>query len=161
MLFAVYLAAIYLAKIWVGAFLGRALLKPAGGHKARLAAEFTAGPVDPHHGWVRPMPWRPRPLGCDLSRFGSICLAALPGFTTDNSGLRTVCAERLVNTKQGSRELLRRTVSQSATVRSPVSHRQATAKSPHHTRWERVLIAAWTNSWLIPFRTGRDRSDGS
>jgi len=27
--FAVYLVAIYLAKIWVGAFLGRALLKPA------------------------------------------------------------------------------------------------------------------------------------
>jgi len=33
MLFAVYLAAIYLAKIWVGAFLGRGLLKPAGATK--------------------------------------------------------------------------------------------------------------------------------
>src|SRR5438093_2625910 len=33
MLFAVYLAAIYLGKIWVGAFLGRALLKPAGATK--------------------------------------------------------------------------------------------------------------------------------
>jgi Putative zinc-finger len=30
MLFAVYLAAIYLAKVWVGAFLGRMLLKPSG-----------------------------------------------------------------------------------------------------------------------------------
>ena len=30
MLFAVYLAAIYLAKIWVGAFLGRILLRPSG-----------------------------------------------------------------------------------------------------------------------------------
>ena len=30
MLLAVYLIAIYLAKIWVGAFLGRVLLKPAG-----------------------------------------------------------------------------------------------------------------------------------
>jgi hypothetical protein len=33
MLFAVYLAAIYLAKIWVGAFLGRILLKPSGATK--------------------------------------------------------------------------------------------------------------------------------
>ncbi len=33
MLFALYLAAIYLAKIWVGAFLGRMLLKPSGGTK--------------------------------------------------------------------------------------------------------------------------------
>ena len=33
MLFAAYLAAIYLAKIWVGAFLGRVLLKPAGATK--------------------------------------------------------------------------------------------------------------------------------
>jgi len=30
MLFAVYLTAIYLAKVWVGAFLGRILLKPSG-----------------------------------------------------------------------------------------------------------------------------------
>jgi len=34
MLLAVYLAAIYLAKIWVGAFLGRILLKPAGATKS-------------------------------------------------------------------------------------------------------------------------------
>jgi hypothetical protein len=33
MLLAVYLPAIYLAKIWVGAFLGRILLKPAGATK--------------------------------------------------------------------------------------------------------------------------------
>ncbi len=33
MLLAVYLAAIYLAKVWVGAFLGRILLKPAGATK--------------------------------------------------------------------------------------------------------------------------------
>src|ERR1700687_5738869 len=33
MLLAVYLTAIYLAKVWVGAFLGRILLKPAGGTK--------------------------------------------------------------------------------------------------------------------------------
>jgi hypothetical protein len=33
MLLAVYLPAIYLAKIWVGAFLGRILLKPAGAAK--------------------------------------------------------------------------------------------------------------------------------
>ena len=32
-LLAVYLAAIYLAKVWVGAFLGRILLKPAGARK--------------------------------------------------------------------------------------------------------------------------------
>ena len=30
MLLAVYLAAIYMAKVWVGAFLGRIVLKPAG-----------------------------------------------------------------------------------------------------------------------------------
>jgi hypothetical protein len=33
MLFEAYLAAIYLAKIWVGAFLGRTLLKPTGATK--------------------------------------------------------------------------------------------------------------------------------
>ncbi len=33
MLFAVYMAAIYLAKVWVGAFLGRMLLKPSGATK--------------------------------------------------------------------------------------------------------------------------------
>ncbi len=33
MLLAVYLATIYLAKVWVGAFLGRILLKPAGATK--------------------------------------------------------------------------------------------------------------------------------
>lgn len=33
MLFAAYLAAIYLAKVWVGAFLGRILLKPSGATK--------------------------------------------------------------------------------------------------------------------------------
>jgi hypothetical protein len=33
MLLAVYLAAIYLAKVWVGAFLGRTLLKPSGATK--------------------------------------------------------------------------------------------------------------------------------
>jgi cytoskeletal protein CcmA (bactofilin family) len=33
MLFALYLVALYLAKIWVGAFLGRMLLKPAGSTK--------------------------------------------------------------------------------------------------------------------------------
>jgi hypothetical protein len=33
MLLAAYLAALYLAKIWVGAFLGRILLKPAGATK--------------------------------------------------------------------------------------------------------------------------------
>ncbi len=34
MLLAVYLVAIYLAKIWVGAFLGQILLKPAGATKS-------------------------------------------------------------------------------------------------------------------------------
>ena len=33
MLLAVYLPAIYLAKVWVGAFLGRILLKPTGATK--------------------------------------------------------------------------------------------------------------------------------
>ena len=33
MFLAVFLAAIYLAKVWVGAFLGRILLKPAGATK--------------------------------------------------------------------------------------------------------------------------------
>ena len=33
MLFAAYVAAIYLAKIWVGAYLGRRILKPAGATK--------------------------------------------------------------------------------------------------------------------------------
>ena len=34
MLLAVYLAAIYLAKVWVGAFLGQILLKPTGATKS-------------------------------------------------------------------------------------------------------------------------------
>ena len=34
MLLAVYLTAIYLAKVWVGAFLGQILLKPAGATKS-------------------------------------------------------------------------------------------------------------------------------
>jgi hypothetical protein len=33
MLFAAYLASIYVAKIWVGAFLGRILLRPSGDTK--------------------------------------------------------------------------------------------------------------------------------
>jgi hypothetical protein len=33
MLFALYLAALYLAKLWVGAFLGRTLLKSSGATK--------------------------------------------------------------------------------------------------------------------------------
>jgi hypothetical protein len=34
MLLALYLVAIYLAKLWVGAFLGRILLKPAAARSA-------------------------------------------------------------------------------------------------------------------------------
>jgi cytoskeletal protein CcmA (bactofilin family) len=43
MLFAAYLAAIYLAKIWVGAFLGRTLLKPAGATKRDWLLSLLAG----------------------------------------------------------------------------------------------------------------------
>jgi cytoskeletal protein CcmA (bactofilin family) len=43
MLLAVYLAAIYLAKVWVGAFLGRILLKPAGTTKGDWLLGLLAG----------------------------------------------------------------------------------------------------------------------
>src|ERR1700674_3863666 len=43
MLFAMYLAAIYLAKIWVGAFLGRILLKPSGTTKDEWLLGLLAG----------------------------------------------------------------------------------------------------------------------
>ncbi len=44
-LFAVYLVAIYLAKIWVGAFLGRMLLKPAGATKGDWVLGLLVGLV--------------------------------------------------------------------------------------------------------------------
>jgi len=43
MLLAVYLTAIYLAKIWVGAFLGRLLLKPAAGTKGEWMLGLLVG----------------------------------------------------------------------------------------------------------------------
>jgi len=43
MLFAVYLAAIYLAKIWVGALLGRMLLKPSGATRGDWMLELLVG----------------------------------------------------------------------------------------------------------------------
>jgi hypothetical protein len=43
MLFAGYLAAIYLAKVWVGAFLGRILLKPSGATKGDWMLGLLAG----------------------------------------------------------------------------------------------------------------------
>jgi hypothetical protein len=43
MLLAVYLAAIYLAKVWVGAFLGRILLKPSGVSKGDWLLRLLVG----------------------------------------------------------------------------------------------------------------------
>jgi len=43
MLLAMYLAAIYTAKVWVGAFLGRVLLKPAGATKGDILAGLLLG----------------------------------------------------------------------------------------------------------------------
>jgi len=43
MLFAVYLAAMYLAKIWVGALLGRMLLKPSGATRGDWMLELLVG----------------------------------------------------------------------------------------------------------------------
>ncbi len=43
MLFAVYLAAIYLAKIWVGAFLGKAIIKPAAATKGNWLLGLLVG----------------------------------------------------------------------------------------------------------------------
>jgi hypothetical protein len=42
-LFALYLAAIYLAKIWVGALLGRMLLKPSGATRGDWMLELLVG----------------------------------------------------------------------------------------------------------------------
>src|SRR5450759_4198049 len=57
-------------------------------HEARLVAGTPGGPVDPHHHWVHPVSWRVGPLGGGLPGFGSVCRAALSGFTTCNYGLR-------------------------------------------------------------------------
>ena len=45
MVFAVYMVAIYLAKIWVGAFLGRMLLKPVGATKGDWVLGLLVGLV--------------------------------------------------------------------------------------------------------------------
>ena len=88
MLCAAYLAAIYLAKIWVGSIPGADASEASGGDEERLAAGTTGGPADPHRRWVHPVSWRAGPLGCGLPRFGSVCLAALSGFTAGNNGLK-------------------------------------------------------------------------
>jgi hypothetical protein len=88
MLLVVYLAGIYLAKVWVGAFPEVDTSETSRGHEGRLAAGTTGGPVDLHHRWVRPLPWWTGPPGCGLPGFGSVCRAALSGFTTGNDGLK-------------------------------------------------------------------------
>jgi len=67
MLLAVYLVAIYLAKIWVGAFLGRLLLKPAGGTKGEWILGLLLGLVIlTVVGFI--------PYLGGLVRFGMVCL---------------------------------------------------------------------------------------
>ncbi len=68
-------------------------------HEGRLVAGTPGGPVDPHHRWVHPVSWRAGPLGCRLPGFGSVCRAALSGFTTGNDGLKRP-AEGLVEAKK-------------------------------------------------------------
>ena len=58
------------------------------GDQERLAAGTTGGPADPHRRRVHPVSWRAGPLRCGLPGFGSVCLAALSGFTTGNSDLK-------------------------------------------------------------------------
>ena len=67
MLLAVYLVAIYLAKIWVGAFLGWMLLKPAGATKSDWLQALLVGL--PILTIVRLIPY----LG-GLVHFGVVCL---------------------------------------------------------------------------------------
>ena len=64
----------------------------------RLADGTTGGPAHPHHRQVRPVSWRPDPLRCGLFGPGSVCLAALSGFTTGNNDLKNVL--RLVEARQ-------------------------------------------------------------
>ena len=105
MLLVVYLIAIYLAKIWVGAFLGRILLKPAGTTKSDWVLGLLVGLLIltivefiPYLGGLGP-------LGGGLPRFGSVCLATLPGFTTGSNSLkRPSCGRGQARLDYGFRE---------------------------------------------------------
>ena len=88
MLLMAYLVAIYLAKIWVGAFLGQMLLKPIGATKSDWMLGSTGGTADSHRRWVHPVSRRVGPLRYGLPRFGSVCLAASSGLATGNNGLK-------------------------------------------------------------------------
>ena len=57
-------------------------------HKERLAAGTPGGPVDPHPPGIHPISWRAGSLGCGLPGFGSVCRAALSGFTTGNDSMK-------------------------------------------------------------------------
>ncbi len=95
MLLMAYLVAIYLSKIWVGAFLGRRLLKPVGSDKERLDAGTAAGTADPHRRSLHPISGNAGPLWRHLFRFGSLRLAATSGLTTVNNNLKTRHARSL------------------------------------------------------------------
>ena len=68
--------------------LGADTSEAIGNHEGRLAGGTPGGPVDPHHRWVHPLSWRASPLRGGLPGFGSVCRAALSGFTTGNDGLK-------------------------------------------------------------------------
>src|SRR5579859_1956477 len=59
-----------------------------GSNEGRLAAGTLRRAIDPDDRQVHPVSWRVGPLWCDLPGFGSVCRAALPGFTTGNNGLK-------------------------------------------------------------------------
>src|SRR6266852_4853912 len=56
--------------------------------EARVAAGITGGPRYPNHHWLHSLSRRSDPPGRGLLGVGSVCLAALPGFTSNN-GLKT------------------------------------------------------------------------
>ena len=60
-------------------------------HEGRLGAGTPGRPVDHHYRRVHPVSWRAGPPGCGLPGFGSVCRAALSGFTTRNNGLSRPC----------------------------------------------------------------------
>src|SRR6266536_977752 len=67
MLFAVYLAGIYLAKVWVGAFLGRMLLKSSGVTKSDWLLGLLVGlSILSMVGFI--------PYLGGLVRFGAVCM---------------------------------------------------------------------------------------
>src|SRR5207237_1166787 len=71
-----------------GSLPGTQTSKASWFYEARLDPESTRWPIDPHHRWIHPLYWRTDPLRYGLPRFGSLCLAALPDFTTGNNGVK-------------------------------------------------------------------------